>query len=65
MYAAAEFAALAGWCREVCDEIALPAGPQTRDRMQTAFLTSSRHALAFWDAAWTALDEPGADDRSP
>ena len=47
MYAAAEFAALAGWCREVCDEIALPAGPQTRDRMQTAFLTSSRHALAF------------------
>jgi thiaminase (transcriptional activator TenA) len=65
MYAGAEFAALAGWCREVCDEVALAAGPQTRDRMQAAFLTSSRHELAFWDAAWTALDEPGANDRSP
>jgi thiaminase/transcriptional activator TenA len=65
MYAGAEFAALAGWCRELCDEVALAAGAQTRDRMHTAFLTSSRHELAFWDAAWTARDEAGANDRLP
>jgi thiaminase/transcriptional activator TenA len=65
MYAGAEFAALAGWCREVCDEVALAAGAQMRDRMHTAFLTSSRHELAFWDAAWTARGEPGTNGRVP
>ena len=58
MYAGDEFAELAGWCREVCDEIALTAGAQVRDQMRTAFVASSRHELAFWDAAWAPRDEP-------
>jgi thiaminase/transcriptional activator TenA len=63
MYAGEEFAGLAGWCREVCDEVAVDAGAQTRDRMHAAFAASTRHELAFWDAAWTAAREPGAGDR--
>jgi thiaminase/transcriptional activator TenA len=52
MYAAEEFAALAGWCREVCDEIADGAAESLKQRMREAFLTSSRHELEFWEAAW-------------
>ncbi len=48
-YADPEFARLAEWCREVCDEVA-EAGD--RDRMREAFLASSRYELAFWDASW-------------
>jgi len=49
VYADPEFGRLADWCREVCDEAA-EAGD--RDRMLEAFLVSSRHELAFWDASW-------------
>lgn len=49
VYAGDEFQALAAWCREVCDEAA-EAGD--RARMREAFVESSRHELAFWDAAW-------------
>jgi len=48
-YADPEFARLAGWCREICDEVAASAD---RERMRAAFLASSRHELAFWDASW-------------
>jgi thiaminase (transcriptional activator TenA) len=65
MYADPEFAALAEWCREVCDEIGLADRAQTRDRMHAAFLSSSRHELAFWDAAWTPRDGRVANDHSP
>lgn len=54
MYSDAEFAKLAGWCREVCDEAAAGAGRETKERMQAAFLASSRYELAFWDAAWAS-----------
>jgi thiaminase/transcriptional activator TenA len=53
MYADPEFAALAGWCRELVDRLAADAGPAARDRMATAFVTSSRYELAFWQMAWT------------
>lgn len=53
MYADPEFAALAGWCRELVDRLAEDAGPAARDRMAAAFLTSSRYELAFWEASYT------------
>ena len=52
MYAGEEFAELAGWCREVCDEAADGLGPAGRERMRRAFLASSAHELAFWEMAW-------------
>jgi thiaminase/transcriptional activator TenA len=51
MYADDEFQALAAWCRDVCDEAG---GSSNRTRMHGAFLASSEHELAFWDAAWAA-----------
>jgi thiaminase/transcriptional activator TenA len=52
MYADPEFAALAEWCRALVDRLAAEAGPEGRRRMESAFLTSSRHELAFWEMAW-------------
>jgi thiaminase/transcriptional activator TenA len=51
MYADDEFQALAAWCRDVCDEAARSSN---QTRMHGAFLASSEHELAFWDAAWAA-----------
>ncbi len=51
-YAAPEFAALAAWCRALVDDLAADAGPALRARMQRAFVTCSRHELAFWDVGW-------------
>jgi thiaminase (transcriptional activator TenA) len=58
MYAADEFADLANWCRELCDEAGAAAGEAGRTRMQEAFLASSRHELDFWESAWRS---PGSD----
>jgi len=52
MYSGEEFAKLARWCREVCDEGAAGAAEETRGRMQEAFLASSRYELEFWESAW-------------
>ena len=52
MYSGQEFAQLASWCREVCDEAADGAGEAGRKRMQDAFLSSSSHELEFWEQAW-------------
>jgi thiaminase/transcriptional activator TenA len=52
VYADEEFAALARWCREACDEAAAGAGEAGRERMREAFLTSSRYELAFFGASW-------------
>lgn len=48
-YAAPEFAAQAGWCRQLVDRLAEDAGPGQRQRMKEAFMVSSRYELAFWD----------------
>ena len=52
MYSGPQFAQLAGWCREVCDQAADEAGEDGRTRMREAFLASSRHELAFFEQAW-------------
>jgi thiaminase (transcriptional activator TenA) len=52
-YADPEFAALADWCRELVDRLAEGVSEDGRRRMEAAFVTSSRHELAFWEMAWT------------
>jgi thiaminase/transcriptional activator TenA len=52
-YADPEFAALAGWCRDLVDRLAAGAGPGVQSAMEAAFTTSSRYELAFWEMAWT------------
>ncbi|MBE2317375.1 thiaminase II [Solirubrobacter sp. CPCC 204708] len=47
MYASEEFGELAAWSRELLDEV-----EGDLDRMREAFVASSRHELAFWEAAW-------------
>lgn len=52
MYADPEFAALAGWCRELVDRLSAGVDDATRVRMEEAFLTSSRYEYLFWEMAW-------------
>ena len=52
MYSGQDFAHLANWCRDICDETAAGAGEQARNRMRGAFLTSSQYELDFWEQAW-------------
>ncbi len=51
MYASEEFAALAGWCRDLLDRLAEHLPEEQQQRLAEAFLLSSRYELAFWDAA--------------
>ena len=53
MYSDPEFTALADWCRELVDGLAEGISEDGRGRMEAAFLTSSRHELAFWEMGWT------------
>jgi thiaminase (transcriptional activator TenA) len=52
MYAGEDFANLARWCRDVCDEAAAGMAEQARTKMRDAFLASSQHELDFWEQAW-------------
>jgi thiaminase (transcriptional activator TenA) len=52
MYASAEFAELASWCRDLADEVGEGLAPAARLRATDAFRTSSRYELAFWEMAW-------------
>jgi thiaminase/transcriptional activator TenA len=54
MYASPQFADLAAWCRRLADRVGAEAGPQTRAAMSRAFVTSSRHELAFWQMPFDA-----------
>lgn len=58
MYAAPEFAELAGWCRDLLDAAAAGLPESHLRRLEAAFLTSSRHELAFWEMAHTLLTWP-------
>jgi thiaminase/transcriptional activator TenA len=53
MYASPEFTALAAWCRDLMDRAAAGLPESHLSRLEAAFLTSSRHELAFWDVAFT------------
>ncbi len=52
MYSSAEFGELTQWCREVVDLTAVDVSEAERQRMEEAFLASSRYELQFWEAAW-------------
>ncbi|MCH7706590.1 MAG: thiaminase II [Chloroflexi bacterium] len=52
MYAAPEFKALADWLRDLVDRLAEDAGHEERERMEQAYVTSSRYEHAFWDMAY-------------
>jgi thiaminase/transcriptional activator TenA len=49
LYASEEFGELAAWSRSLLDEV----GGDV-ERMTAAFVTSSEHELAFWEAAFSA-----------
>jgi thiaminase/transcriptional activator TenA len=51
-YADPEFANLAAWCRGLVDRLGQGASVDQRQRMETAFVTSSRYELAFWQMGW-------------
>jgi thiaminase/transcriptional activator TenA len=59
VYADPEFQALAAWARELADAAGGDAGPGARERMHAAFVASSEHELAFWEAAWRS-EEPSS-----
>jgi thiaminase/transcriptional activator TenA len=63
MYASDDFAALAAWCRSEYDAAVGEAGAAERARATAAFVASSRHELAFWDAAWAARRDAAHDTR--
>jgi thiaminase/transcriptional activator TenA len=52
MYASPEFAELASWCRSAYDAAAAQLSAAARARLVEVFVASSRHELAFWQAAW-------------
>jgi thiaminase/transcriptional activator TenA len=52
-YADPDFADLAAWCRGLVDRLGQGASVDQRRRMETAFVTSSRYELAFWQMGWT------------
>ena len=51
-YAGEEFTELAGWCKDLMDEVAADAADAERERYRELFLTSARYEYRFWDAAW-------------
>jgi len=53
MYSSPEFAELAGWCRELVDDLATGLPERDLLRMESSFLTSSRYEWQFWEMAWT------------
>jgi thiaminase/transcriptional activator TenA len=52
MYSSREFAELAGWCRELVDSLAAGLPERDLQKLEAAFLTSSRYEWQFWDMAW-------------
>jgi len=52
MYSSREFAELAGWCRDLLDNLAAGLPGHDLKRLEAAFLTSSRYEWLFWEMAW-------------
>jgi thiaminase/transcriptional activator TenA len=52
MYSSKEFAELAQWCRNLLDRLAEGLPERELQKLETAFLTSSRYEWQFWEMAW-------------
>jgi thiaminase (transcriptional activator TenA) len=51
MYSAAEFVELTEWTRDLLDRLATGLPQEELQRIEEAFITSSRFEYAFWDMA--------------
>ena len=52
MYTSAEFRELTEWLRGLVDELAESASHAEREKMEQAYVTSTRYEHAFWEMAW-------------
>jgi thiaminase/transcriptional activator TenA len=52
MYSSKEFAELAEWCRELLDSLTADRPERDLQKIEAAFLTSSRYEWQFWEMAW-------------
>lgn len=52
MYSSEEFTSLVDWLRDLTDRLGEEIAGSALDRVEEAFLTSSRYELAFWEMAW-------------
>jgi thiaminase (transcriptional activator TenA) len=52
MYSSKEFAELAQWCRDLLDRLAEGLPERELQKLESAFLTSSRYEWQFWEMAW-------------
>jgi len=52
MYSSREFAELAQWCCSLLDSLAAGLPERDLQKLETAFLTSSRYEWQFWEMAW-------------
>jgi thiaminase (transcriptional activator TenA) len=52
MYSSKEFAQLAGWCRDLVDNLAAGLPERELKKLEGAFLASSRYEWQFWEMAW-------------
>jgi thiaminase (transcriptional activator TenA) len=52
MYSSKDFAELAQWCRNLLDRLAAGLPERDLQKLEAAFLTSSRYERQFWEMAW-------------
>jgi thiaminase (transcriptional activator TenA) len=52
MYSSREFAELVAWCRDLLDRLAAGLPERDLQKLEAAFLTSSRYEWQFWEMAW-------------
>ena len=58
LYASPEFAAVQEWMRKKVDQWAKTAGAEEKQRMEDAFIISSRYEWMFWEMAWNEEQWP-------
>ncbi|HUI82862.1 MAG TPA: thiaminase II [Candidatus Binatia bacterium] len=58
VYSSAEFAQLADWCRDLLDRLAAGLPECELQKLESAFLTSSRYEWQFWEMAWQMQSWP-------
>lgn len=58
MYTSEEFRQLGVWCRQATDQVCEGLSSWALNRVEEAFVTSSRYELAFWEMAWSGEKWP-------
>jgi thiaminase/transcriptional activator TenA len=52
MYSSSEFAGLTEWCRDLLERLAEGLPERELQKLEAAFVTSSRYEWQFWEMAW-------------